>query len=172
MITLYGRRNSSNVQRAVWALEEIGVAYERVTVGGSFGGTDTPAYRAMNPTGLVPTLVDTTNGADLTLWESEAIMRYLAARYGDRKIWPSDPLARALGDQWVAWSALTQQTSVGPLFYAAVRTGRAEKDAALIDALTEKANAVMTAFDRAIAGGPAHLGGEAFFLRRYSSPAF
>ena len=70
---VWGRATSSNVMKAIWALEEFGLPYERIDVGGSFGKTDTPEYRAMNPTGLVPTLQED----DFTLWESNAICRYL-----------------------------------------------------------------------------------------------
>ena len=91
MITVYGRATSSNVQIAMWTIGEIGLEYERLDIGHSYGGNDTPEYLAMNPNGLVPTIRD----GDLVLWEAAAIMRYLAARYGDEDFWPRDPAVRA-----------------------------------------------------------------------------
>ena len=79
MITILGRRTSINVQAVIWLLNEMGLTHAREDYGIGFGGTDTPAYRAMNPMGLVPVLKD----GDLTMFESQAILRYLAAEYGD-----------------------------------------------------------------------------------------
>ncbi len=88
-ITLYGRKTSVNVQKAVWVLEELRVPYAQVELGLNFGGVDTPEYLAMNPNGLVPTLKD----GELVLWESHAIVRYLAATYGAGNLWPESPKA-------------------------------------------------------------------------------
>ena len=83
-LTLWGRLSSCNVQKALWVLEELGLSYRRVDAGGAFGGLDDPAYRAMNPHGKVPSLRD----GEAIVWESDAIIRYLAARYGDGLLWP------------------------------------------------------------------------------------
>jgi glutathione S-transferase len=123
-ITLWGRLNSSNVQKAVWALEELGLAYDHVPLGGSFGGLDDPAYRAMNPNGKVPTLRD----GDLVLWESHAIVRYLAARYGAGGLWPAEAVERAVVDQWTDWTATTFQPAWIELFWRFVRTPREQHD--------------------------------------------
>lgn len=166
MITLYGRRNSSNVQRAVWALEELGVGYRRETVGGSFGGTDGPDYRAMNPTGKVPTLLDETGGRRVVIWESEAILRYLAARYGAGTLWPSAPEDRALGDQWLAWTASTLVPAFSVVFHGTVRTPRAEQDMAALTPAIERLVEVMRFLDAGMAraGSGAWLGGTAFSI--------
>ena len=94
-ITLWGRLSSCKVQKAVWVLEELALAYRRIDAGGDFGGLDDPAFRAMNPHGRVPTLRD----GDQVVWESDAIIRYLAARYGKDILWPTDPEERARVDQ-------------------------------------------------------------------------
>ena len=99
MIEVWGRPNSSNVKKVLWTLEDLALAYRRHDAGGAFGVVDTPEYRAMNPNGLVPTLVD----GDLTLWESNTIVRYLAAKYGDGRLLPADPAARAGVEQWMDW---------------------------------------------------------------------
>ena len=58
MITVWGRATSVNVQAVMWALAELGIACERIDVGGAFGGLDTPEFRAMNPNGRIPVLRD------------------------------------------------------------------------------------------------------------------
>lgn len=98
-ITLYGRATSCHVQLVMWTLAELSLPVRRLDYGHVHGGTDTPEYRAMNPSGLVPTLTD----GDLVLWESGAILRYLGARYGDAGFWPSDPAERASLDVWAEW---------------------------------------------------------------------
>lgn len=128
-ITLWGRLNSANVQKAVWALEELGLPYRHVPLGGSYGGLNDPAYRAMNPNGLVPTLRD----GDLVIWESHAIVRYLSGAYGSGKLFPVDPRARAIADQWTDWTATTFQPAWISLFSLLVRTPAPQQDRAAID---------------------------------------
>ena len=95
MLKIWGRNNSVNVEKVLWACEEMGIAYQRVDAGGQFGVVDTPEYRAMNPNGLVPTVeVD-----GLVLWESNAIIRYLAARHGVGTLWSEDPAVRVEGER-------------------------------------------------------------------------
>src|SRR4029077_18788491 len=77
MIKIWGRNTSVNVQKVMWALGEVGVPHERIDVGGSSGKNTEPAYLAMNPNGLVPTLEED----GFLLWESNSIVRYLAAKY-------------------------------------------------------------------------------------------
>ncbi len=83
-LEIFGRNTSSNVQSVMWAVAELGLEHTRHDVGGAFGKTDTPEYRAMNPMGLVPAVKD----GDLALFESSAIVRYLGAKYGDENFWP------------------------------------------------------------------------------------
>ena len=75
MLKLLGRKTSGNVQKVLFLLEEIGVPYAREDYGRQFQNTATPEYLALNPTSKVPTLVD----GDLVVWESNTILRYLAA---------------------------------------------------------------------------------------------
>ena len=128
-ITLWGRLSSANVQKAVWALEELGLSYEHVPLGGRFGGTADPGYLAMNPNGLVPTLRD----GDLVVWESHAIVRYLAATYGADLLFPTDPRERAIVDQWTDWTATTFQPAWIGVFWLLIRTPVEEQDRAAID---------------------------------------
>ena len=101
MLTIWGRLNSINVQKVLWCADEIGIEYERIDAGMEYGVVDTEAYLAMNPGGKVPTIRD---GDDI-LWESAAIVRYLAARYGDSEIYPESPMQRGHADQWADWNA-------------------------------------------------------------------
>jgi glutathione S-transferase len=132
MLTIHGRATSSNVQLVMWAVGELDLPHERLDVGHVHGGTDTPAFRAMNPRGLVPVLCD----GDLEVWESCAILRYLAARYGDGgAFWPADPASRARVDMWAEWgkNELSQAFTV-PIFWSRVRTAARDRDAAALTA--------------------------------------
>jgi len=147
-ITLWGRRNSANVQKALWALEELGLAYEHHRVGGSFGGTRTPEYLAMNPNGLVPTLQD----GDLTLFESDAILRYLARTYGQGTLWPDDPAEAAVADQWTTWATSTLFPKFFPLFYAQIFTPKAEQDVSGLGGAAVALAGVTAILDAALEG--------------------
>jgi glutathione S-transferase len=130
--TLWGRSTSSNVMKVVWTLETMQLPYERLDVGGPFGKTDTPEYRAMNPTGLVPTLQEDT----FTLWESNAVMRYLcnANPQAAGTLWPEEPHARARVDQWLDAQQTVHNRPAGVVFQGLVRTPEAQRDLAAIKA--------------------------------------
>ncbi len=108
----------------MWALDEAGVAYERIEAGGDHGGLDDPAYLALNPHGKVPTLVD----GDTVVWESDAIVRYIAARYGAGTLWPETPEDRTVADQWMSWTAASLYPHWIALFWRLVRTPPAKRD--------------------------------------------
>ena len=130
MLTVYGRATSSNVQAVMWGIGELGLAYERLDCGHVYGGLDTPEYLAMNPNGRVPTLRD----GDLVIWESCAILRYLAARYGDGgAFWPADPVARAPVDMWAEWAKASLAVSFTvPIFWSRVRSAADKRDEAAL----------------------------------------
>lgn len=128
-ITLWGRLSSANVQKVVWTLEELRADYRHVPLGGSHGGLNDPQYLAMNPNGLVPTLRD----GGLTLWESHAIVRYLAARYGAGSLFPVDAAERAIVDQWTDWTASTFQPAWIAVFWLLVRTPEPQRDEVAIE---------------------------------------
>jgi glutathione S-transferase len=158
-LTLWGRLSSCNVQKAVWLLEELQLPYERVDAGGDFGGLDDPEYRAMNPHGRVPTLKD----GDSVVWESEAILRYLAARYGAPQFWSDDPAARAAVDQWLAWTAASLYRDWIDLFWRRVRTPPQQQDAAEIERLRQNTAARYAFLDSQLASRP-YLAGDTFSL--------
>ena len=136
-ITLYGRKTSANVQKVAWTLEELRLPYSQIELGMNFGGLDTPDYLAMNPNGLVPTLKD----GELILWESHAIIRYLAATYGAGNLWPESPKARAPADQWTDWIASRLQPAWSAVFNAASRTKPEHRNKAVIAKAVETAKA-------------------------------
>ncbi len=148
-ITLWGRRNSSNVRKVLWCAEEAGVAYTSIEVGGAFGGNDTPAYRALNPNAVVPTLQD---GA-LVVWESNAIVRYLAAQYAPA-LYPSSPAERAVGDRWMDWTTSTFASVFRDLFWGVLRTPEAERDPARIAAALAQSGELLARADMALAQQP------------------
>ncbi|MEL7257414.1 MAG: glutathione S-transferase family protein [Pseudomonadota bacterium] len=126
MLTIYGRATSSNVQLVMWAVGELGLPYERLDYGHVYGGLDTPEFGALNPHRKVPVLKD----RDLVVWESAAILRYLATTYGDgSSFWPSEPAARAHVDMWAEWgkNELCNNFTV-PIFWSRVRTPAADRD--------------------------------------------
>lgn len=100
MLVLWGRPTSSNVKKVLWTLEEIGLDYQYVKAGGAYGGLHTPEFLALNPNGLVPTIKD----GELVLWESNTIVRYLAARYGKGVLWIEDCGKRAAAEKWMDWT--------------------------------------------------------------------
>lgn len=155
MITLWGRHSSANVQKVVWALEELELGYEHIPLGGRYGGNRDPDYLALNPNGLVPTLRD----GDLVVWESHAIVRYLAANYGAGTLFPSDPRERALVDQWTDWTATTFQPAWVDVFWLLVRTPPARQDRAAIDRAVEATGRCFAIMETRLSVAP-FLGGE------------
>lgn len=146
-IKIYGFPASSNVQKPLWMCGELGLDYSFIEMGGPFGGLDDPEYRALNPNGRVPTLID----GDLVMWESAACARYLAARYGaDTPIWPDDPVARAVGDKWMDWHLGTLGPALKPVYDALIRTIAEDRDAAAIAAGTEKLIATISILNDAL----------------------
>ena len=125
MLTIWGRLNSHNVKKVVWFAEELGLPYVRHDVGGAFGMDG--AYRARNPNALIPTIEDD----GVVLWESNAILRYLGARYGDGRFWPRDAAERALADRWMDWQMDYASAQRGA-FLNLVRRPTAERDSAAI----------------------------------------
>lgn len=149
--TIWGRRSSYNVQKVLWLADELGLDYEHVPAGGQFGQLDTPAFLAMNPHGKVPVLRDD----DVTVWESHAILRYLAARHGGPAFWHVQPAARARADAWMDWA----QTALQPAFLVGVfwgyyRTPEAQRDTAAVARSLDATHACLRKLDEALADQP------------------
>jgi glutathione S-transferase len=157
MLTIWGRDNSNNVRKVLWCAEELGLAYESIPTGGAFGGTNDPAYRAMNPNGLIPTIRD----GDFVLWESNAIVRYLTAGYGEGTLWPRDITTRASADRWMDWTTSTFAPPFRDVFWGMVRTAPEARDMAVIDASRERCAGLLAVVDHALAERP-YLSGDSF----------
>jgi len=112
VLKILGRKTSSNVQKVLWCCSELGLAFEREDVGGPFGRNHEPDYLALNPNGLVPTIIDD----GFVLWESNAIVRYLCARHGKGTLYPTDARANADADRWMDWQQTTLAVPMGVLF--------------------------------------------------------
>jgi glutathione S-transferase len=150
MLKVWGRTSSSNVQKVMWAIAELGLAHERVDVGGSFGGLDAPDYAAMNPNRLIPVVDD----GGTVIWESNAIVRYLAARYGSGSLWPEEAGPRSEADRWMDWQLTTVQPALTPVFMGLIRTAPERRDLAAITAGAERVGQAMTLLDGHLAKRP------------------
>jgi glutathione S-transferase len=133
MLRVWGRTTSINVHKVMWAIGELGLEHERIDVGRAFGGLDTPSYGALNPNRRIPTLED----GSVVLWESNVIVRYLAAKFGAGTLWPEDPAVRGVADQWMDWQQTTLLPDMRTIFWALVRTAPADRDRAKIDEAVE-----------------------------------
>jgi len=129
MLKIWGRVNSINVQKAMWAIAELGLPHQRTDAGMQFGAVNEAWYRAMNPNGRVPTIDDD----GFILWESNAIVRYLAAKHGAGGLCPADPRARADADRWMDWCTTTVAPVMTPLFWGLIRTAPEKRDAVAIE---------------------------------------
>jgi glutathione S-transferase len=157
MLKVWGRRSSANVQKVMWLLGELQLAHEHIPAGGPFGGLNEPNFRAMNPNGLVPVIEDD----GLILWESNAIIRYLAARHG--RLWEEDARARAPIDQWIDWSGTTLQPEMIGVFWSYWRTPEKERNADQIRNFEQRAERNLRILDTALATR-AYIAGDTFTL--------
>ncbi|MEL0003309.1 MAG: glutathione S-transferase family protein [Rhodospirillales bacterium] len=145
---IYGRVTSSNVMKVLWAADELGLDYERIDAGMTFGVVDTAEYRAMNPNGRVPTLVE----GDFVLWESNVIVRYLATKFGMGTLCPSELTNRADLERWMDWQQTTQNPAFTPVFWGLVRTPPEQRDRSAIDAAVKQSIAAMRILDARMEG--------------------
>jgi len=159
MLRIWGRDNSVNVQKALWVCEEMQLPYERVDAGGTFGVVNTPQYRNLNPNGLVPTIEDD----GFVLWESNAIVRYLAARHSAGKLWPEDLRVRAEADKWMDWQAGTFWPTFRPLFWNLVRTPVDQRDEKAMEESRLRTAEILGYLDAHLKGRP-FVAGETFTM--------
>jgi glutathione S-transferase len=148
MLKVLGRANSINVQKVLWICDELSIPFDREDLGGGFGGLDTPEYRRKNPNGLVPTIDDD----GVIVWESNTIVRYLAARYGAGLLWPEDPAVRAESDKWMDWQLTTYWPDVRNIFLQIVRTPEVRRNAQVIEEARVKAIGAAMALNTALEG--------------------
>ncbi len=159
MLKLWGRINSINVQKVLWALAELKVPYERTDAGLQFGVVNEPFYRRMNPNGRVPTIEDD----GLVLWESNAIVRYLSAKYGAGTLWPNDPRQHADADRWMDWATSTVAPALTPVFWGLIRTRAEKRNMAAIEADAEKIGQAFQVLEQSLEGRD-HVAGKSFTM--------
>ncbi len=152
MLKIWGRNTSSNVQKAMWAVGELKLEHTRIDVGGAFGKTKEPAYLAMNPNALVPTLEEDDG---FTLWESNSIVRYLAGKHDKAGVLePKDAKQRALASQWMDWQLSVLGPAITPAFWGLIRTAPEKRDVAAIKASQEKTVTAMLMLEGQLAKTP------------------
>ena len=158
MLKVWGRNTSSNVQKVMWAVGEMALPHQRIDVGGAFGKNKEPPYLAMNPNGLVPTLEEEDG---FTLWESNSIVRYLAAKHASRTLEPADLKIRALAHKWMDWQLSVMGPAITPVFWGLIRTPPEKRDANAIAAGKARTIEAAQILDRQL-GKTSYLAGDAF----------
>jgi glutathione S-transferase len=148
MLKIWGRNTSSNVQKAMWAIGEMKLPHERIDIGGPFGKNREPAYLAMNPNGLVPTLEEEDG---YLLWESNSIVRYLAAKHQSRVLEPADLRIRANAQKWMDWQLSVLGPAIHGTFWGLVRTPPEKRDHADIANSKERTIKAMAMLDAQLA---------------------
>ena len=156
MLKIWGRKNSSNVRKALWCAEELGLDYEAIDAGGAFGVVDTPQYRALNPNGRVPMIED----GDFVLWESNTIVRYLCAKHASA-FYPSDLQVRASAEKWMDWTTSTLAEPFKAVFWGVVRTPEEKRNWDSINAGRQACIDALSTVDSALAHQP-YLSGDTF----------
>jgi glutathione S-transferase len=152
MIRLWGRATSVNVMKVIWLLDELGLSYERRDVGGPFGGTSGPEYRAMQPLGLVPALEE---DGGFTMFESNAILRYICNAHAPATpLYPTAPRPRAEVEAWMDFQQTALNRPAATVFVGLVRTPPERRDAAAIAAAIKEAAALWAIVDARLARHP------------------
>jgi glutathione S-transferase len=160
MLKIWGRNTSSNVQKAMFAVGELGLAHERIDVGGAFGKNREAPYLAMNPNGLVPTLEEDDG---FLLWESNSIVRYLAGKHGAGTLAPANPQMRARAGQWMDWQLSVYGPAMTPVFWGLIRTPPEKRDLDAIETGKVKSTAAVKILDDHFAKN-AYAAGDAFSM--------
>jgi glutathione S-transferase len=147
MITIWGRNTSSNVQKVLWLREELGLKFDRKDVGDPFGGLDTPQFVALNPNKSVPVIDD----GGTVVWESHAVLRFLATKYGPDTLYPAEPAARSQVERWLDWHLGVLAPAITPVFLAYFRTPAAARNEAEVIRQVAHLTSAMTLLDHEIA---------------------
>ncbi|KFF48259.1 glutathione S-transferase [Gammaproteobacteria bacterium MFB021] len=156
MLKIWGRANSTNVKKVLWCAEELALPFERIDAGGAYGVVDEPAFRAMNPNGLIPCLQD----EDFVLWESNAIVRYLCAKYGRGSQQGADPAARAEADKWMDWTTSSLASPFKDVFWNTVRLPAEQRDDKAVEKGLAACGALLGLVDRTLSEQPFLSGAE------------
>ncbi|MBI4528369.1 MAG: glutathione S-transferase family protein [Deltaproteobacteria bacterium] len=156
---IWGRKDSSNVQKVLWCCDELSIAYERIDIGGSFGRNKEKPYLDLNPNGLVPTIED----GSFVLWESNSIVRYLVDKYGSGRLLPATAEARADANRWMDWQLTTLGPCMSSLFRGIIRTPKEKQNPTAIEAALNQARNAWRIVDGQLAKSP-YLAGDLFTI--------
>ena len=148
MLRILGRNNSSNVQKVTWLCEELSIPNEREDFGGAYANTKDSYYLSLNPNSRVPTIMED----DFTLWESNAIVRYLCSKHSAGVMAPADPRAHADADRWMDWQQTTVLAPITVIFWGLVRTPEADRDLAAIEAARDSMIPIWNILDERLTG--------------------
>ena len=159
-LKILGRDTSSNVMKVLWACAELGIEFVRDDIGGKYGGNDTPEYRSLNPNGLVPTIVEDDG---FVLWESNACVRYLAAKYDFGGLCPENLRLRASAERWMDWQMTTVSPAMIPVFRGMIRTPPEKRDMVAIEQGRDRLSATMAILNDNLADR-AFMTGDAFTM--------
>ena len=143
MLELWGRKNANQVIQVLWTLSELRVEYKRHSIGTKAGDLETEEYRSLNPNSKIPTIRD--NG--FVMWESHAVIRYLARHYGLGSLYPKDPQKAAISDQWMTWSTDSFMGTFFPVFWQMVRTEEKDRDYAKIAEMAQQSADILKVLD-------------------------
>jgi glutathione S-transferase len=161
MLKVWGRRNSFNVQKVMWLIGELDIPHEHIPAGSDFGGLDTPEFLAINPHGRIPVIQDIDG---TTVWESHAILRYLAARYNNGLFWSEDARVRSLADRWMDWSQATLQPNfLTGIFWGFYRTPEHQRNWSSINENVHRCGQYFLLLDHILSNQP-YLGGSTLTL--------
>lgn len=150
MLTIWGRASSMNVRKVLWCAEELGLAYEHIPAGAHYGVVDSADFRALNPNGLVPLIRD----GDVVLWESNTIVRYLGAAYGDEGFAPTDAARRAQAEKWMDWTSIAFARPFRDVFWNLVRASPEQRNDEEIARGTKEGNRLLATVDHVLATQP------------------
>jgi glutathione S-transferase len=154
MLKIWGRPNSINVQKVMWLAEELDLSYEHEVAGMAHGKVNEAWYRKMNPNGRVPTIIDD----DFALWESNVIVRYLAAKHATGSWMPADNAKRAEAEMWMDWQQTILSPAITPVFWNIIRTPPAEMNQAAVDIGAGQMREALAMLDARLADRPFILG--------------
>jgi glutathione S-transferase len=158
-LRIWGRTSSINVRKVVWTVQELGLSAQRTDAGGHFGLVTEPEYRAMNPNGMVPLLAD----GDVTLWESNVIVRYLCARHASGTLYPETLPERFQAEMWMDWQQTTLNPAGRDAFVQLIRTAPEQRDDTAIARSFHATEPLLDLLDAQLAQRP-YLAGDRFTM--------
>ncbi|WP_213991987.1 glutathione S-transferase family protein [Sodalis sp. dw_96] len=149
MLTIWGHENSVNVKKVLWCAAELDLTFNAIPAGGIHGKVKEPLFLSLNPNGLVPCLQDDEN--DLVLWESNTIVRYMAAKYGQSTWLLADASVRATAEKWMDWTLSSLAPALEPLLINAAQVKANPRDQKLINAGIKRCELLFDIAENALA---------------------